>query len=131
MKLKLAIRGQLTQEQSMKYNVHLYTQVRIKVTGIEANNPAEAMKLVADALDYHRLLDDAAPIIDMSLPGDSLVQYVEWAEGQPDGACVDPLLDNGEIDYDNTAWLDGEGRPARNDDKGNLVAIAQEEGCAA
>jgi hypothetical protein len=106
----------------MKYNVHLYVVVRVKVAGIEASTAAEAMKQVDDGTNFHELLDNHRPGMVVPIPGGPCVEYVEWDESAPTGACVDLLLDNGEIDYDNTVWLDGDGKPAESDEKKTVTA---------
>lgn len=93
----------------MKYAVHLYTQVRIKVTGVEAQSPQEALKAAENSVDFHNLLQMNNP----RLTGSSglQVESIEYAEAPLEYACVDPLLSNGEVDYDMSVFLDGEGKP--------------------
>ena len=93
----------------MKYAVHLFKQVRVKVTGVEAESMAEAMQKADNAVGFHELLDNKAPRCSVS--GGMNVEYVEYEEGATECACIDPLLENGEVDYDNTGWLSGDGEP--------------------
>jgi len=37
----------------MKYDVHIYPIFRVKVSGIEANSPAEAAKIAEERCDFH------------------------------------------------------------------------------
>jgi hypothetical protein len=39
----------------MKYNVHIYATVRVKVCGVEANSQVEAMKMAEVNTDLHEL----------------------------------------------------------------------------
>lgn len=92
----------------MQYAVHLYTQVRVKVTGVVAQSHAEAMKKADKAVDYHHLLHMDNPR--MPMPSGMQVEIVDFAEAPIEYACVDPILDNGEVDFDNTVSLDGDGQ---------------------
>ena len=93
----------------MKYAVHLLTQVRVKVVGVEAESMAQAMEKAGNAVDFHALLDNGQPRCAVS-DGMS-VEYVEWNEAPTECACVDQLTDTGEIDDENTAWLEHGGEP--------------------
>lgn len=90
-----------------KYAVHLYTQVHIKITGIPAENMEQAIK-ATEGLDLHDLLDNKSCKYHH---GSAVVEYVEWAENAPDLFLVDPLLENGEVDYDKTSWFGPDGLP--------------------
>lgn len=92
---------------AMKYAVHMYTQVRVKVIGVEAGGIAEALQKAHNAVDFHDLLDNKA--LRTSASEGMGVEYVEWTEGPPEYACVDPLLENGEIDYDNSRFVGSDG----------------------
>lgn len=90
----------------MRYNVHLYTQVRIKVVGVEAQTPSEAMQRADDAVDYQTLLSNPR----LTRVGDGLlVEQVEWAEGITESAVVDPIGTDGATDIDHSVCLDHEG----------------------
>ncbi len=86
----------------MKYDVHLFTQVRVKVVGVEADCDVDAMKRVESGIDFHRLLDCWNPKYNAT--GGYSVDHVEYAESAPDFYLVDVLLPDGSVDYDNTCW---------------------------
>lgn len=88
----------------MQYAVHLYPTVRIKVVGIEANSPAEAMEKAEGMVNLHDILDDHRP----AAPN---VENVEWDEGENNFVLVDPLDENGELIEEDCQWLDGNGHP--------------------
>lgn len=93
----------------MQFAVHLYTQVRIKVTGVEAQNHAEAMKKADESVDYHHLLHMDNPRAAAS--SGMQVEIVDYAEAPIEYACVDPILENGQVDFDNSVNLDPDGQP--------------------
>lgn len=93
----------------MNYAVHLYTQVRVKVTGVEAENAALAMQKAEEAVAFHELLDNKSPRC--SVTGGMSVVHVEWTEGAIDCALIDSILDNAEVDYPNEVWMDADGQP--------------------
>jgi hypothetical protein len=88
----------------MKYAVHLYPTVRVKVTGIEANSVAEAVSKAEASLNMHDVLDNPRPSA-------GNVEHIEWDEGVNSFVLVDPLNDSGEVIYDASQWLDGDGNP--------------------
>ena len=90
----------------MRYTVHLYTQVRVKVVGVEAENPSEAMFRADSAVNYPALLNRTGPV----RIGDGLqAEGVEWAEGVTESAVVDPIGADGTPDLDRSVCLDHEG----------------------
>lgn len=86
----------------MKYSVHLYPTVRVKVTGIEANSVAEAMEKAQAAVDLHKVLDR---------PGSGNIESVSWSEGPNNFVLVDTLNADGEVAFDESQSFDGEGNP--------------------
>lgn len=69
------------------FTVHIFTQFRVKVTGIQAETMVEAIsKAEANLSEEH-------------------LKSAEWAEGAADCYAVDPLLENGDVDYENTGWF--------------------------
>ena len=93
----------------MKYAVHLYTQVRVKVVGVEAESVAHAMEKADNAINFHELLDNHHPCCCVS---DGLrVEDVEFAEAVTEYACIDPLFDSGEVDYEHSTYLGNDGQP--------------------
>lgn len=44
-----------------RFDVHVYPVARIKITGIEAENPEEAIQKAEEAVDFHELLDIRPP----------------------------------------------------------------------
>lgn len=70
-----------------KFDVHLYTQFRVKVTGILAETMEDAItKAEANLSEEH-------------------LKSAEWTEGTADCYAVNPLLENGDVDYENTGWF--------------------------
>lgn len=85
----------------MNYVVHLYPTVRVKVTGIEADSPQQAVQKAEDMLNLHEVLDNNGPGVDN-------VEHVEWDESAAALALVDPLNSHGAVMYDQSVWLDGQ-----------------------
>lgn len=77
-----------------KFDVNIYTIVRVKIRNVEANSPKEAAELVSNENFYDRFR------------GNDPDQ--EWAE-QHESYLVDEVDENGEIiDFDNSVYyLDG------------------------
>ena len=98
----------------MKFTVHLYTEVRVKVIDVEAETPGQAKEHVEEHLDLHALLDN--PHVCCTVSGTMRADSVEWAEG-PATALVDPILGGGDV----AAAHDGV-RPASNDVRDLLEA---------
>ena len=95
-----------------KYAVHLYTQVRVKVAGITAENMEHAMEKAESIVNLHDILDNKEMRVSKyDLGAGMSVEYAEWAEAAPDCFLVDPLLENGEVDYENTGWFGPDGLP--------------------
>jgi hypothetical protein len=90
----------------MKYTVHAYVQVRVKVCQVEAGSPAAACRRVAQEVDFHKLLDAA---YDYNPRGEWFVDGAEVTDG-PDEYLVDaPVTAAGGGDR---SWrYDGEGHP--------------------
>lgn len=96
----------------MKYAVHLYTQVRVKITGIQAESMVKAMEKAENAVNLHDLLDNKQIRVSTYSVGDgATVECVEWAEGAPDNFLVDTLLEDGKVDYEKTGWFGPDGLP--------------------
>jgi len=94
------------------YAVHLYTQVRVKVTGIQA----EAMEKAEGQVDLHDLLDNKEiRVSKYDLGGGVEVEAAEWAEGQTDLYLVDTLLENGEVANKGTCFFGPDGLPLVDD----------------
>ena len=56
----------------MKYDVHIFAIVRVKVAGISAESQAEAIEKAEDSVDLYRLFDN---------PGAFGVEATEFADG--------------------------------------------------
>lgn len=84
----------------MKFAVHLYPVVRVKVVGIEAENVQAAVKTAESSVDLHALFDRARP-------GPANIECTEWDEGVCQVILVDPLDNEGKAMSDESAWLDG------------------------
>lgn len=79
------------------YAVHLYTQVRVKVSGVKANNMMQACEDVENALNLHDLLDNRRLNVSIyRLDNGARVESAEWAEGEPDTFMVCPVTETGE-----------------------------------
>lgn len=70
----------------MKYRVHLFREVR-ETFEVEAENH-----------------DEALAYVDMNIY-DLTPKQKEELDFLPQ-SCVDPILDNGEVDYDNSRWFE-------------------------
>jgi hypothetical protein len=57
---------------AMKYDVHIFAIVRVKVAGISAESQAEAIDKAENSVDLYRILDN---------PGGVGVQGTEFADG--------------------------------------------------
>ncbi len=69
-----------------KYRVHVFPIVRVSVE-VEAEDREKAAKKAVEETDFERLLHD------------------EFADDFDDAVLVDPLDEDGEIDYEHSAWL--------------------------
>lgn len=96
-------------EKLNSYEVHLYTQIRLKVVGVQAESAAQAMQTADNAVNFHELLDHKRPF--SACKGGMSVEHVEWAEEPTDTCFVDLLTETGEVDYGKSTWLDGDGKP--------------------
>lgn len=108
----------------MKFTVHLYTEVRIKVINVEAENPKQAKERAEEHIDMHALLDN--PNARYAVSGAMCVDGVEWAEDAA-MAAVDPILGSGETDYDNCVVLDVNGNVATSGTASNEGARPQSD----
>lgn len=70
------------------FNVHVYTIVRVEVKNIEAPTAKEAAEFAATTNFYELLRGE----------------NYEWAE-QHESYLVDPLYENGEVDYDHPEFF--------------------------
>lgn len=93
----------------MKFHVHLVTQVRVKIASVEAEDPAQALKVAEGAIDFADILNQERASMLKVTHGDMRVDHVEWFEAGIDLALIDPLLDDGEIDESQSVWMEGNG----------------------
>lgn len=84
----------------MKYNVHLYALVRVKVNGIEAESQTEAIDKAEGLINFNDLFDDDHPSY-----ARGVVDHIEYAEEIPH-ALVD---EDGDRDYENSQLYDVDG----------------------
>jgi len=77
----------------MKYNVHVYTMVRVTVENVEAACQEDAVKKAIDEVDFNE-------IFDMRLPLGYGAKYTEWAE-EDAYYLVDEV---GDGEYTNSKW---------------------------
>jgi len=93
----------------MKYNVHIFTVVRVKVSDIEASSHVDAMAKAEELIPFHKIFDrDDNP-------------EMEWGE-EHSHALVDEV---GDEEYENSKWygpdLDSPIGPAPSDDQERLA----------
>jgi hypothetical protein len=88
----------------MKYAVHLYPSVQVKVVDIEADSFEEAIAKAESIVNLHQVLDNHHPMA-------ANVENVQWDEGEYKFVQVDLLGENGEVTDEETIWLDSEGNP--------------------
>lgn len=76
----------------MKYNVHVYEVVRVKVVDVEAESQVDAIKIAVDSYDPKNLFDciQARPPI----------EEIEWAE-ETSEYLVDEV---GDTEFQNSRW---------------------------
>jgi len=83
----------------MKYDVHLFTVVRVKVCGVEADSHSEAAKKADEQVDMNALFNDTNQNV-----------TTEWAE-EHSHALVDVV---GDKEYSKSRWLSKDlSRPLR------------------
>ena len=88
------------------FAVHLYTQVRVKVIGVQAETMKQAMEKTDVEVNFHDLLNThLRGISNHDLGNGLMVEDAEWAESCTDFFLVDPLLENGEVDYEKSCWF--------------------------
>ena len=75
-----------------KFNVHVYTEVYATMRNIEANDAQHAARIADDRVDDLRYKVERGE--------------VAWSEGPSLGFVVDPLLDNGEVDYEKSVQIE-------------------------
>lgn len=81
----------------MKYDVHIYTTVRVKVCDVEADSQKDAIEKAEGLVSLDEILRQK--------PDDPRVEIVEWAEGCLNTYLVDEQADE---EYENTAnWERG------------------------
>ncbi|WP_455233041.1 hypothetical protein [Geopseudomonas aromaticivorans] len=84
------------------YAVHVFTDVRVTFSSIEASSPEEAARKIGEGdFDLHELLRRG-----QSRSGGVEIAEVEYTESAPSWYLVDPLV-NGKSDYENSVELDG------------------------
>lgn len=76
----------------MKYRVHLFVSVRVHIE-VEAESAQEALQRAEEAFDPCMIKDG------------------EYADEMLAPACVDPLLSDGDVDYDNSVWIPDTSNP--------------------
>lgn len=80
----------------MKYDVHIYPIVRVKVAGIEADSPEAAIAIAGKAFN---LSNESAPEI-------AGTAEFEWLDESAPYALVDIA---GDDEYQHSAWFDRHG----------------------
>lgn len=92
-----------------KFIVHLYAQIRVKVVGVVAENMAIAMRKADEAVNYHRLVTHNNDHV--RLTDGMSVEHVDNVGNAAECAYVDPVMDDGHIDYAQSEWVDSTGEP--------------------
>jgi hypothetical protein len=86
-----------------KYNVHIYTLVRVKVVDVEARNQKDAIEKAENMVDFAeeiRRQPGFAPA-----PGNPRVEIIEWAEDHRNKYLVD---EQGDEEHNNSkTWERG------------------------
>jgi hypothetical protein len=75
----------------MKFDVHIFTVVRVKISGVEAESHSEAAKKANESVDMNALFNDT----------DSQGIVTEWAD-EHSHALVDVV---GDTEYTKSKWL--------------------------
>jgi len=75
----------------MKYHVHVYTIVRIKVANVEADNQEEAIRAAEDFINYREVIDKEFPKSPDRL---TQVEHIEWTEEETSEYLVDEVGDD-------------------------------------
>ena len=78
-----------------RFDVHAYPVARIKITGIEAENPEEAIQKAEETIDFHELLD-------IRPPNNVTTIEIEYAE-EITGYLVD---EENDPEYENSRMFD-------------------------
>ena len=89
----------------MKYDVHLYPIVRVKVPNIEANSHQEAIDAACERVndDLYRMFDSAG-----SLGDPTIISETEYSE-EDAYYLVD---EDGDDDRENSRWYNGDRTPS-------------------
>ena len=82
------------------YDVHLYTTVRVKLSGVQAPSMEEAIDIAQQNVDLHELFD-ADPV---KHNGYYRIEK-EWAEEDPNYSLVDVYNKDHTMDYGNSTWF--------------------------
>lgn len=90
----------------MKYNVHLYTEVRVKVVGVEANSPEEAAKAAEAFADLGDAINRDFHVSETGIPSRMEIATCDYTDAAVSSALVDPLLPDGSVDFENTTTID-------------------------
>ena len=88
----------------MRYHVHIYTSVRVRVANVDADSPMEACETAKASVDFDRLLDkDFVSGDERYSPPSGLptVTDVEWAD-----VIHEYMVDqDGDREYENTVTI--------------------------
>ena len=86
-----------THQGNKKYDVHIFTQVQVKVCSVDAGDQLEAIREAEQQVDFHGLFLNSNPGFGAS--------ETEWAE-QTDEYLVD---ESGDEEYLRSRWYKWEG----------------------
>lgn len=92
-----------------KHAVHLYTQVRVKISPIEAATPKEALDKAVELVDFAELLNNHSPRGGVVGETDARIECVEHTEGAVEYALIDPIGADGDVIYEAARYVDDTG----------------------
>lgn len=88
----------------MKYAVHVFPTVRVKVPDIEASSMSEAFEKAQDMVDM-------GDVFDNSRPKKKNVEEIEWDGAKNSYTMVGALDDAGEVIAEKSVWFCDQGLP--------------------
>lgn len=92
--------------QQKKFSIHFYPQVRVKVSGVTAESGMQAIEKAEAAINFHEVCDRRFGTM---LDDQMRLEEVEWTESAHECVLIDPILEDGEVDYDASVYVDGAG----------------------
>lgn len=87
----------------MKYDIHFYELLRVKIKDVEANSTQKAIDAADKLFPERNIFDLSNKIFDTELADEHVT------------VLVDPLDDKGEVIYEESNWYDWPGHISRSD----------------